>query len=112
MGKFMYEALRVDFEDRVLAHLQYVIGAKLRRGESFHFSWRDDASIGDGRTTIWIHPSATIVYKYYGSRPPAINRAWIEALSQAANSASGLHLVPEPDEPARRPDEQARSGEL
>ncbi len=46
MGKFMYETLRVDFEDRVLAHLQYVIGAKLRRRESFHFSWRDDASIG------------------------------------------------------------------
>lgn len=96
MGKFIYESLRVDFEDRVLAHLQYVIGAKLRRGESFHFSWRDDASIGNGRTTIWMHPSATIVYKYYGSRPPSINRAWIEALSQAANSGAGLHLVPEP----------------
>ncbi|MFF2369145.1 ATP-dependent DNA ligase [Agromyces sp. NPDC058110] len=106
MGKFMYETLRVDFEDRVLAHLQYVIGAKLRRGESFHFSWRDDASIGDGRTTIWLHPAATIIYKYYGSRPPAINRAWIEALSQAANSGAGLHLVPEPPEPAKNGSEQ------
>ncbi|MET4156688.1 ATP-dependent DNA ligase [Agromyces sp. PvR057] len=96
MGKFIYETLRVDFEDRVLAHLQHVIGAKLRRGESFHFSWRDDASIGNGRTTIWMHPSAMIVYKYYGSRPPSINRAWIEALSQVANSGAGLHLVPEP----------------
>lgn len=106
MGKFIYESLRVDFEDRVLAHLQYVIGAKLRRGESFHFSWRDDASIGDGRTTIWLHPSATIVYKYYGSRPPVINRAWVELLSQAANSAAGLHLVPEPPLPPTNGDEQ------
>ena len=57
MGKFIYDAIvKVDFEDRLLAHLQLVIGAKMRRGESFHFTWKDDPSIGDGRTTVWIHP--------------------------------------------------------
>lgn len=53
MGTFHYDAsLKVDFEDRVLAHLQIVIGAKLRRGESFYVSWRDDESVGDGRTAV------------------------------------------------------------
>lgn len=97
MGKFIYDGtVRVDFEDRVLAHLQLVIGSKLRRGESFHFTWKDDVSTGDGRTIIWVHPGASIVYKFYGSRTPAINRAWLDRLAETANASSGLHVVPEP----------------
>ena len=101
MGKFVYDGLvKADFDDRVLAHLQVVIGAKVRRGESFHFSWRDDSSIGDGRTTVWIHPGASLVYKFYGSKQPAINRAWVDALVFTANSPAGLHVVPEPPDSA------------
>ena len=101
MGKLTYESsIHVEFDDRVLAHLQIVIGSKLRRGEAFHFSWRDDVSVGDGRTTIWVHPRSSLVYKYYGSRRPTINRAWIDALAHTANSPSGLYLVPEPPQPA------------
>jgi len=100
VGKLTYEgSVHVEFEDRVLAHLQVVIGSKLRRGEAFHFSWRDDVSVGDGRTTVWVHPRSSIVYKYYGSRRPSLNRTWIDALAQTANSPSGLYLVPEPPEP-------------
>ncbi|KQX06907.1 MULTISPECIES: DUF7882 family protein [unclassified Leifsonia] len=99
MGRFTYDStLKVEFEDRALAHLQLVVGAKMRRGESFHFSWRDDTSVGDGRTIVWIHPGANVVYKFFGSRPPAINRAWVEALMTTANSSAGLHMVPEPPE--------------
>jgi len=101
VGKFIYEGtVKVDFDDRTLAHLQLVIGNKLRRGESFHFTWRDDKSIGEGRTSIWVHPHASLVYKYYGSRPLTINRAWGEALMFTANSPTGLHIVPEPPETA------------
>jgi hypothetical protein len=43
MGSFHYDVgFSADFEDRLLAHLQIVIGAKLRRGEGFYFSWRDE----------------------------------------------------------------------
>src|SRR3954454_10680025 len=99
MGKFVYEGIvKVDFEDRTLAHLQLVIGTKLRRGEAFHFSWRDDPSIGDGRTTVWIHPRCPLVYKFYGSRRPSLNRAWVDALAYPANSPAGLYVVPEPAE--------------
>lgn len=101
MGKFIYDsAVKVDFDDRVLAHLQLVIGAKLRRGESFHFMWKDDTSIGEGRTMVWVHPNVSLVYKFNGSRRPTINRAWIEALIYTANSPAGLYTVPEPAEHA------------
>lgn len=97
MGRFTYDgSVRADFDDRVLAHLQLVIGSKLRRGEPFHFSWRDDPSIGDGRTTVWVHAQASLVYKFHGSRSPQINRAWVDALMYTANSSNGLHIVPEP----------------
>ncbi|WP_458040944.1 MULTISPECIES: DUF7882 family protein [Bacteria] len=102
MGKFIYDSMiKVDFEDRLLAHLQLVIGAKLRRGESFHFTWKDDSSIGTGRTVVWVHPGVSLVYRFYGSRQPQINRAWVEALTYTANAPTGLYAVPEPPEGAQ-----------
>ncbi len=99
MGKFIYEGgPKVEIEDRALTHIQLVITAKLRRGEPFGFTWRDDASLGGGRTTVWIHAGSSIVFKYHGSRQPNINRAWVDALAFTANSPSGLYLAPEPAE--------------
>jgi hypothetical protein len=101
MGQLVYAgSVRVEFEDRLLAHLQLVIGAKIRRGESFHFSWRDDPSAGDGRTIVWVNPSVSIAYRFGTSAAPRINRAWLDALTHAANSPAGLHILPEPSEPA------------
>jgi hypothetical protein len=101
MGKLIYEGtVKTDIEDRALTHLQLVITAKLRRGEPFSFTWREDLSIGGGRTTIWVHPGSSLVFKYFGSRQPAMNREWIDALAFTANSPSGLYLVPEPAEGA------------
>lgn len=97
MGKLTYDStVVVDFDDRLLAHLQMVITTKLRRGESFAFSWRDEAAVGDGRTTIWLHPALPLVFKYFGGKQPAINRSWVQVLLQTANSSAGLHIVPEP----------------
>jgi hypothetical protein len=97
MGKLSYDGvLSVDFDDRTLAHLQIAIGMKLRRGESFYFSWKDAQQVGDGRTTIWLHPAIALVYKFYGSRVPRINADWIRALEVSANTNTGLHLVDEP----------------
>jgi hypothetical protein len=100
VGTFHYDTqFQADFEDRVLAHLQIVIGAKLRRGEAFYFSWKDHTAVGNGRTTIWLHPAQSLRYKYYGSRMPRINPAWIHDLSASANTAGGLQLVTEPAPP-------------
>ncbi|QAY61392.1 ATP-dependent DNA ligase [Microbacterium protaetiae] len=97
MGKFIYqESVSVEIEDRALAHLQVVILDKLRRAESFAFSWREDTSIGDGRTTVWVNAASALVFKYHGSRSPQLDPDWLEALASVANSPSGLRLVPQP----------------
>lgn len=98
MGALLYgsPSLEVAFDDRALMHLQIVITAKLRRNESFVFSWKDSAEIGSGRSTIWMHPSSTLYYRYLGSRLPTINREWIDILMESANSGGGLFFTPEP----------------
>ena len=99
MGRFIYEgSVKTELEDRALTHLQLVMTAKLRRAEPFNFTWREDLSVGGGRTTVWVHARSSLVFKYSGSRQPAINREWIEALAFTANAPSGLYLVPEPVE--------------
>lgn len=99
MGTFIYEGgVKTEVDDRALTHLQLVMTAKLRRGEPFAFTWKEDMSIGGGRTTVWIHARSALVFKYAGSRGPSINREWIEALAFTANAPSGLYLVPEPTE--------------
>ncbi|GAB2985863.1 DUF7882 family protein [Frigoribacterium salinisoli] len=107
MGYFIYDGgtAEVQMEDRVLAHLQIVIISKLRRQESFAFSWKDPASSGDGRSTVWLHPTVSLRFKFSGSRPPSINTSWVAALTTSANSGSGLHVLPEPTdgEPADHP---------
>ncbi|MFE7844455.1 ATP-dependent DNA ligase [Microbacterium sp. NPDC057407] len=97
MGRFIYgEGVRVELDDRILAHIQVVTGTKLRRNEPFFFTWRDDLSTGGGRTTVWIHANATLIFKFHGGRTPKLNRAWLDDLMFAANSPTGLQIVPEP----------------
>jgi hypothetical protein len=97
MGKFTYNTqISATFDDRLLAHLQIVIGTKLRRSESFFFTWRDDASLGDGRTSLWMHDGASLSFKFSGSRQPTINRTWIAALLATADSPRGLYVMSEP----------------
>lgn len=97
MGKFTYEGnVTADFDDRLLAHLQAVIMAKVRRGESFPFTWKDDMSLGGGRTTVYIHPHASMIFKFHGGRSPQLNPAWLHVLTYNANSGRGLYVSPEP----------------
>lgn len=99
MGEFNYDNIvRAEFDDRVLAHLQAVVAAKLRRNEPFFFTWRSERTGGSGRDSVWVHGAASIVFAFRGSRSPQINRAWLELLMQSANSAAGLQVLPEPPE--------------
>lgn len=101
MGTLIYgnSGMVFSFDDRALIHLQIVISAKLRRRESFAFSWVDAPDSSNGRSAIWIDPASTLYYRYFGSRVPAVNREWIEALMSSANSAAGLILTAEPTPP-------------
>jgi len=97
MGRFIYEdGQKAEIEDRALLHLQLVMTTKLRRGEPFAFTWKEDISTGGGRRTVWVNAGSSLVFKYFGSRQPAINREWVDALARMANSPGGLYLVPEP----------------
>jgi len=102
MGKFIYAtpADQVEIDDRSLAHLRTVISAKLRRNESFMFTWSHPLSEGSGQSVYWIHPSIPLHFVFSGGRDVGLNRAWLEALVSSSNSVAGLHLVPEPPAPA------------
>lgn len=114
MGTLIYghDGTSISFGDRFLAHLQLVIGAKLRRRESFFFSWRDDISVGDGRSTIWVDPSIPLYFKYASSNFTDINREWIDVLANSSNSTRGLEFLPEPGTLARNPSESAAKKEM
>ena len=95
MGSITYDGTRVEFEDRLLTHLQIVIVQKFRREQSFLMSWKDSPTIGDGRASIWLTPAVPIYFKFYGSRVPEINRDWLAKLADAADSSHGLVVVNE-----------------
>lgn len=98
MGTLIYGHgdLTVDFDDRTLAHLQVVIGTKLRRRESFLLSWSDDGQDSDRRTSIWLDTSVPLYFRYLGTRMPELNHDWISQLMAGANSGPGLVLMAEP----------------
>jgi hypothetical protein len=103
MGLLIYGAgpSEIEIEDRTLAHLQLVITAKLRRNEQFMLTWTNPPERGSGRSAVWISPHVPVHFKYLGSRTPAINRAWLDVLMEAANDPGGLMPIPEPDEIAK-----------
>lgn len=104
MGRLIYDStLEADFDDRVLAHLQIVIGAKLGKSESFFFSWKDSTSTGSGRTALWLHPAIPLRFKYHGSRAPAVNGEWVRRLLQDSYSANGLRISDEPERAVAAP---------
>lgn len=117
MGSLTYDRVTVEFDDRILAHLQIVIVQKLRRGESFLLSWRNAAEAGNGRSSAWLHPAIPLYFKFSGGQPPSINPLWLAQLTRSANSSQGLvatgeeRAMAEPDHPERnershRPDQK------
>jgi hypothetical protein len=108
MGKLIHESAGHGFEidDRTLAHLRIVMMNKLRRGESFMFDIATPD--GSGHRTLWIQAAMPLAFYFYGSRQPHINRAWLEALMDAANGPAGLTIVPEPPE---HPEPVERTGD-
>lgn len=95
--------LEIEFDDRTLAHLHVVIGAKLRRHEGFFFTWRDDPALGDGRSSLWLETSIPLYFRFASAERHQLNREWIELLTQSANQTQGLFLSPEPSRDPMEP---------
>lgn len=98
MGTFTYgpTAIDVTLDDRLLAHLRAVIVSKLRRSECFLFTWTDGTGPVPVQESLWVHPAVGLRFRIEQPATIGLNRAWVEALTQAANSPSGLTTVPEP----------------
>ncbi|PZQ88092.1 MAG: ATP-dependent DNA ligase [Leifsonia xyli] len=98
MGSLIYgsSGIEISFDDRVLAHLELVIGSKLRRRESFMLSWRDTPGVGDGRSSIWVDTGIPFYFRYSGSRMPLIDKDWLDELAAQAGSNRGLVLGEDP----------------
>ncbi|MET3769239.1 hypothetical protein ABIB15_001930 [Marisediminicola sp. UYEF4] len=105
MGVLLYgsHGMEIDIDDRALAHLQIVITSKLRRNERFLFSWTNSLTVGSGRSSVWMDPGIPLYFRYFHSGASAINRAWIDALMESANSVSGLQFTSEPDRETAQP---------
>ncbi|WP_370361707.1 ATP-dependent DNA ligase [Cryobacterium sp. MDB2-10] len=110
VGKFIYgtPAMSVEIDDRTLAHLKVVIIAKLRRGESFTFSWEKSPESGSGRSSIWLNPAVPLQFEFAGSQEPHLNRAWLEQLVGLSNTPAGLRIVAEPAAAAAPGDAESR----
>lgn len=90
MGALLYDAARVEFDDRTLAHLQIVIVGHVRRREGVLLGWHDAFADGDGRTTMWISPLVPVRFEFAQGRLPEIDRDWLGRLNSAADGRTGL----------------------
>ncbi|MEO6116445.1 MAG: hypothetical protein ABIP33_08685 [Pseudolysinimonas sp.] len=105
MGKFIYgiPSVEIELDDKILAHVKAVITAKLRRNESFTFTWEDPD--GDELThhSVWLDSSIPIQFEISGKQDPPLNREWLDLLNRTASTPSGLRIVPEPaQEPEKK----------
>ena len=101
MGSMAHGNISVDFEDRLLTHLQIVIVQRFRRNESLLMSWLDAAAVGDGRSALWLTPTLPVYFKFAGSRVPTIDEQWLQRLTESAASSTGLLVTAPSGELAR-----------
>lgn len=95
MGRITIDSSTLKLDDRTMAHLEVVIIGKLRRGESFFFTWVHEVSLGSGKDSKWMHPQLDLDFRFDDHRTPEINPAWVEALMRVAYTPAGLQIVPE-----------------
>ena len=70
-------------------------GTKLRRHESFLLNWEIPIEQGGGRMSLWISREIPLAFVFNGSRPPALNERWMEALLQTSQRTGGMVIMPE-----------------
>jgi hypothetical protein len=94
VGRLIYGATVYQLDDRLLAHLQMIVAAKLRRHENFFVSWRSPSS-SKGRQSVWIDNGMHLAFEYDDTELPTVNRDWVETMATSAATAFGLQLTDE-----------------
>lgn len=82
-------------DDRILAHVQLLIVAKLRKQERFLLSWQIDPRQGSGRQSIWVDAGVPIGFRFAGSRSIQINQGWLEHLIDQSYTVGGAEITNE-----------------
>jgi hypothetical protein len=95
VGELRYDGRDLEFDDRLLTHLQVVIIQKFRKGEAFAMSWARSVALGSGRGSVWMAPTVPVVFRFRDARVPAINRDWLHKLAESASGPHGLVVVNE-----------------
>lgn len=96
MGFLIYGAgAEYEFDDRALAHLKIAIVAKLRLQESFLLNWGQSSADGGGRMSVWLSPAVPLQFRFSGSKPPELNRDWLQALAHSSHGSRGMVLMGE-----------------
>lgn len=105
MGHLIYGvAPAIVIEDRLLQHLRAVMVTKLRRDESFTFTWGDEPDVdGDAALekkgqygSVWVSKSSSLYFSFDGPAVGPLNPEWLQLLSDAAHGSAGLRPLPEP----------------
>lgn len=84
-----------EFDERTLAHLKIALTAKLRVRESFLLNWVIPPENGSGRVSLWIAPDVPMVFHFQGSKPPQLNKVWVDAMMRSAHGIRGMTVMPE-----------------
>jgi hypothetical protein len=84
-----------EFDDRTLAHVKIALAAKLRVQESFLLNWMIPAERGSGRVSLWVSPGIPLTFQFHGSKPPQLNKMWIDAMTRSAHGIRGMTVMPE-----------------
>lgn len=94
MGRLEYNSSRppIEVDDETLAHLKVVIGAKLRRQESFMMTWLPDEKSTAGRLTIWMHASIPLIIAFDDPVMPLIDPQRIERMMEHLSRRGELIL--------------------
>ncbi|MCU1445809.1 hypothetical protein [Cryobacterium sp.] len=107
------ETATLVVDDRTLWHLKIVILDKLRRGESHTFTWTTSHGDREGMDCVWLNSATPLHFIFDDSTEIPLNWLWIEALVRAANSPTGLQILPEvPAKPKPRSAHEEETGVL
>lgn len=96
MGTLTYGgSTAYEIDDRTLAHLEAVIVTKLRRREYLALGWTIEPHEGSGRVHLSLHEGVPLEFAYRHADRQRLNRIWLEAIMEQANSAQGIMLMSE-----------------
>ncbi|WP_022881218.1 DUF7882 family protein [Gryllotalpicola ginsengisoli] len=96
MGYLVYgPGNEYEIDDRVLAHLKIAIVAKLRLQESFLVNWTVTPEHGSGRISLWMSPGIPLQFRFSGSKPPELNRVWLDAMARSSHGIRGMVVMSE-----------------